>query len=81
MLGTTGIDENLIPLSIRSNDGRGGCSTLDLCTGFARGLLRAGTEEDPAPTEVDAAAIAAAAEDFEDERAPAPVPVPVEEDW
>ena len=65
MLRTTGIDENRIPLSIRSNDGRGGCSTFGLCWGFARGLLLpvAWGAEDPAARAV--AAAAAAAEDFE----------------
>jgi len=68
MLRTTGIDENRIPLSIRSNDGRRGCSTLGLCWGFARGLLLpvAWGAEDPAARAVAAAAAAAAAaEDFE----------------
>ena len=67
ILSTTGIDENRIPLSIRSNDGRGGCSTFGLCWGFARGLLLpvAWGAEDPAARAVAAAAAAAAAEDFE----------------
>ena len=64
MLGTMGIEENRIALSLRSNDGRGGCSTFDLCDSLARGLLL------PTAEERDPAARAAAAEDLDVERPP-----------
>lgn len=70
MLSTTGIEENRIPLSMRSKLGRGGCSTFGLCAGFARGLLlplgAAVVEaEDPAARAAAAAAAAAEEDDFE----------------
>lgn len=74
MLSTTGIEENRIPLSMRSKFGSGGCSTFGRCAGFARGLLLpvvgavVAEAEDPAARAAAAAAAAAEEEDFEDVR-------------